>query len=55
MTFFGRCNYHVAEVNGYSTTIGVNSTYYDDFPGNIAVTVCSTYGGWHCGTPQNVQ
>jgi hypothetical protein len=21
---------------------------------NIAVTVCSTYGGWHCGTPVHV-
>jgi hypothetical protein len=23
-------------------------------PSNIAVTVCNTYGGWHCGSPQHV-
>ena len=39
-----------------STTVSVSPHHYynDDGASYIAVTVCSTYGGWHCGAPDYV-
>jgi Putative amidase domain len=41
---------------GESATDGVNSTTgpLQQRPVEIEVTACSTYGGWHCGTPVSV-
>ncbi|HEX4010938.1 MAG TPA: hypothetical protein VHX62_13055 [Solirubrobacteraceae bacterium] len=44
-----------AETAGEPNTEGVNDkTSLTQLPTNVKVTVCSTNGGWHCGTPVGV-
>jgi hypothetical protein len=44
-----------AETAGEPDTEGVNyKTSLTQLPTNVEVTVCSTSGGWHCGTPIDV-
>lgn len=48
-------NENIANVSGGNA--GVNWQAGDNrFPtiGHIKITVCSTYGGWHCGAPVSV-
>lgn len=51
-------DYHNIQVQvaGASATVGVNytTTPLQVLPADIKVTACSTYGGWHCGTPVSV-
>src|SRR5580700_6682211 len=50
-------DYHNVQVQvaGASATVGVNyTTPLQVPPADIKVTACSTYGGWHCGTPVSV-
>src|SRR3984885_14101316 len=51
-------DYHNIQVRvaNASATVGVNYTTaaLQVPPANIKVTACSTYGGWHCGTPVSV-
>ena len=50
----GHHNPQVTQVNGFGNSIGVSVHTYgtSGAPSSGSVTVCSTYGGWHCGTPQ---
>ena len=45
-----------AQAADESATVGVNYTtsMLQTRPNGIKVTACSTYGGWHCGTPVSV-
>jgi hypothetical protein len=51
-------DYHNIQVQAAnaSATVGVNYTTapLQVPPADIKVTACSTYGGWHCGTPVSV-
>ena len=45
-----------AQAADESATVGVNyaTAPLQTRPTDIKVTACSTYGGWHCGTPASV-